>query len=95
MLRPWASHGTGAEEVPLADGLVGGSLSHQGQYLPVPARSAPGADRGPAAMRPAPSGPTTATPPQRWPRVLAAVEERLVIVLATAEAALDQQPWSQ
>jgi hypothetical protein len=28
-------------------------------------------------------------------RVLAAVEERLVIVLATAEAALDQQPWSQ
>jgi hypothetical protein len=26
-------------------------------------------------------------------RVVAAVEERLVIVHATAEAALDQQPW--
>jgi hypothetical protein len=26
-------------------------------------------------------------------RVMAAVEERLVVVLATAEAALDQQPW--
>jgi hypothetical protein len=26
-------------------------------------------------------------------RVVAAVEERLVIVLATAEAALDHQPW--
>jgi hypothetical protein len=26
-------------------------------------------------------------------RVVAAVEERLVVVLATAEAALDQQPW--
>ena len=26
-------------------------------------------------------------------RVMAAVEERLLVVLATAEAALDQQPW--
>jgi hypothetical protein len=26
-------------------------------------------------------------------RVVAAVEERLVVVLATAEAAADQQPW--
>jgi hypothetical protein len=26
-------------------------------------------------------------------RVVAEVEERLVIVLATAKAALDQQPW--
>jgi integrase len=26
-------------------------------------------------------------------RVVAAVEERLVVVLATAETALDQQPW--
>jgi hypothetical protein len=26
-------------------------------------------------------------------RVVTAVEERLVVVLATAEAALDQQPW--
>ena len=40
-------------------------------------------------MRPAPSGPTTATTPEMAARVLAAVEERLVIVLATAEAALD------
>jgi hypothetical protein len=26
-------------------------------------------------------------------RVVAAIEERLVIVLTTAEVALDQQPW--
>jgi hypothetical protein len=26
-------------------------------------------------------------------RIVAAVEQRLVIVLATAEAALDKQPW--
>jgi hypothetical protein len=26
-------------------------------------------------------------------RVVAAIEERLVVVLATAEAAVDQQPW--
>jgi hypothetical protein len=26
-------------------------------------------------------------------RVVAAVEERLVVALATAEAALDRQPW--
>jgi hypothetical protein len=26
-------------------------------------------------------------------RIMAAVEERLVVVLATAEATLDQQPW--
>jgi hypothetical protein len=26
-------------------------------------------------------------------RVMAAVEERLVVVLATAEATLDRQPW--
>jgi integrase len=32
------------------------------------------------------------TTPEMAARVLAAVEERLVIVLATAEAALDQQP---
>jgi hypothetical protein len=28
-------------------------------------------------------------------RVVAAVEERLVVMLATAEAALDQQPWQR
>jgi hypothetical protein len=28
-------------------------------------------------------------------RVVAAVEERLVIVLATAETTLDRQPWSR
>jgi integrase len=33
------------------------------------------------------------TTPEMAARVVAAVEERLVIVLATAEAALDQQPW--
>jgi hypothetical protein len=26
-------------------------------------------------------------------RVVAAIEERLLVVLATAEAALDRQPW--
>jgi ABC-type multidrug transport system ATPase subunit len=35
------------------------------------------------------------TTPEMAARVVAAVEERLVIVLATAEAALDQQPWSR
>ena len=33
------------------------------------------------------------TTPEMAARVVAAVEERLVIVLATAEVALDQQPW--
>jgi integrase len=33
------------------------------------------------------------TTPEMAARVVAAVEERLVIVLATAEAAADQQPW--
>jgi predicted ArsR family transcriptional regulator len=33
------------------------------------------------------------TTPEMAARVVAAVEERLVVVLATAEAALDQQPW--
>jgi ribonuclease BN (tRNA processing enzyme) len=33
------------------------------------------------------------TTPEMAARVVAAVEERLVIVLATVEAALDQQPW--
>jgi predicted ArsR family transcriptional regulator len=33
------------------------------------------------------------TTPEMATRVVAAVEERLVVVLATAEAALDQQPW--
>jgi integrase len=33
------------------------------------------------------------TTPEMAARVVAAVEERLVIVLTTAEAALDQQPW--
>jgi hypothetical protein len=36
----------------------------------------------------------TATP-EMAARVVAAVEERLVIVLATAETTLDQQPWSR
>ena len=33
------------------------------------------------------------TTPEMAARVVTAVEERLVIVLATAEAALDEQPW--
>ena len=33
------------------------------------------------------------TTPEMAARVLTAVEERLVVILATAEAALDQQPW--
>jgi Phage integrase family len=33
------------------------------------------------------------TTPEMAARVVTAVEERLVVVLATAEAALDQQPW--
>jgi integrase len=33
------------------------------------------------------------TTPEMAARVVAAVEERLVIVLATAETTLDQQPW--
>ena len=33
------------------------------------------------------------TTPEMAARVVAAVEERLVVVLATAEAAVDQQPW--
>ena len=33
------------------------------------------------------------TTPEMAARVLTAVEERLVVVLATAEAALDRQPW--
>jgi integrase len=33
------------------------------------------------------------TTPEMAARVVAAIEERLVIVLATAEVALDQQPW--
>ena len=33
------------------------------------------------------------TTPEMAARVVAAVEERLVVVLATAEAALDRQPW--
>jgi predicted ArsR family transcriptional regulator len=33
------------------------------------------------------------TTPEMAARVVAAVEQRLVIVLATAEAALDEQPW--
>jgi Phage integrase family len=39
-------------------------------------------------------GPTTGTPPREMAaRVVAAVNERLVIVLATAEAAVDRQRW--
>ena len=33
------------------------------------------------------------TTPEMATRVVVAVEERLVVVLATAEAAADQQPW--
>jgi hypothetical protein len=33
------------------------------------------------------------TTPEMAARVVAAVEERLVVVLTTAEAGLDQQPW--
>jgi hypothetical protein len=33
------------------------------------------------------------TTPEMAARVTAAVAERLVVVLAIAEAALDQQPW--
>jgi integrase len=33
------------------------------------------------------------TTPEMASRVVEAVEERLAVVLATAEAALDQQPW--
>jgi hypothetical protein len=33
------------------------------------------------------------TTPEMAARVVAAVEERLVVVLATAESARDQQPW--
>jgi hypothetical protein len=33
------------------------------------------------------------TTPEMAARMLTAVEERLVVVLATAEAALDRQPW--
>ena len=33
------------------------------------------------------------TTPEMAARVVAAVEERLVIVLTTAEAALNRQPW--
>jgi hypothetical protein len=33
------------------------------------------------------------TTPEMAARVVAAVEERLVVVLATAEAAPDRQPW--
>ena len=33
------------------------------------------------------------TTPEMAARVVAAVEERLVVVLVTAEAALDQQSW--
>ena len=33
------------------------------------------------------------TTPEMVARVVAAVEERLAVVLATAEAALDRQPW--
>jgi hypothetical protein len=33
------------------------------------------------------------TTPEMAARVVTAVEERLVVILATAEAALDQQPW--
>jgi integrase len=33
------------------------------------------------------------TTPEMAARVVAAVEERLVVVLATAEATLDRQPW--
>jgi integrase len=33
------------------------------------------------------------TTPEMAARVATAVEKRLVVVLATAEAALDQQPW--
>jgi integrase len=33
------------------------------------------------------------TTPEMATRVVVAVEERLVVVLATAEVALDQQPW--
>ena len=35
------------------------------------------------------------TTPEMAARVVAAIEERLVVVLATAEAALDQQPWQR
>ena len=35
------------------------------------------------------------TTPEMAARVVAAVEERLVVVLETAEAALDQQPWQR
>jgi len=33
------------------------------------------------------------TTPEMAARVVAAIEERLVVVLATAEVALDRQPW--
>jgi hypothetical protein len=33
------------------------------------------------------------TTPEIAARITAAVEERLVVVLATAEGALDQRPW--
>jgi hypothetical protein len=33
------------------------------------------------------------TTPEMAARVMIAVEERLVVVLATAEAAFDRQPW--
>jgi len=33
------------------------------------------------------------TTPEMAARIVAAVEERLVVVLATAETALDRQPW--
>lgn len=33
------------------------------------------------------------TAPELAARVVTAVEQRLVVVLGTAEAALDQQPW--
>jgi hypothetical protein len=33
------------------------------------------------------------TTPEMAARVVGAVEERLVVVLVTAEVALDQQPW--
>jgi hypothetical protein len=35
------------------------------------------------------------TTPEMAARVVAALEERLVVVVATAEAALDQQPWQR
>jgi hypothetical protein len=33
------------------------------------------------------------TTPEMAVRIVAAVEERLVVVLATAEGALDREPW--